>query len=44
LIGLLLSKFAQYADVKPRLSEQPFMECIKKIKAAMEGASEESRE
>jgi actin-like ATPase involved in cell morphogenesis len=36
LIGLLLSNFAQYADVQSGLTEQSFMECIKRIKTTIE--------
>jgi hypothetical protein len=36
LIGLRSLNFAQYADLKSGLSEQSFVQCIKKIKAAME--------
>jgi hypothetical protein len=37
LIGLRWPNCAQYADIKSGFSEQPFAECIKKIKATTEG-------
>jgi chromosome segregation ATPase len=36
LIGLMLSNFPQYADVQSGLSERSFIECMKRIKAAVE--------
>jgi hypothetical protein len=41
LIGLRLSDFAQYVDVKSGLREQSFVECIKKSKPQANSSSEE---